>query len=268
MRTTIGIPLHASAQWFDSIVETIERLVGVAHIVVSDATLADDTLERLQTRFAGVGGIEWRRPADLPPGWVAHCNDLLVSARTEYFMWLPHDDSIGQDWITAAEAALDRYPEAILAAGMVEATDADGNVWRYGMDERFADPDQGERVRSALRWLWQSNRNALGLPFRGVMRRKLAVRLPEFEVSGAGADLPWAIRMLWRGRFAPLGTVYTKRFHHHGSVSRAWDTPPWDRRARDLWAPWGLQDCARSVAIGLLAEAWAEEAEFLRRPDA
>ncbi len=62
MRTTaIGIPLHASAQWRDSIAETIERLGGVAQIVVSDATLLDDTLDRLQKEFAVVDGIAWRR---------------------------------------------------------------------------------------------------------------------------------------------------------------------------------------------------------------
>lgn len=266
MKTTIAIPLHASAQWLESIAETIERLVGVAQIIVSDATLVDDTLERLEERFAGVEGITWRRPTGVAPGWVPHCNDLLDAATTDYFMWLPHDDSIEPDWITVAEEALDTYPEVILAAGVVEATDPEGHVWQYGLDERFAHPDALVRARSALWWFWQVNRNVLGLAFRGVMRRETAVPLPDFEVSGTGADLPWALRMLWRGRFAALGTVYSKRFHHDGSASKSWDSPPWDRRTRELWAPWGLQDCNRSVATALLAEAWADEVEFLRRP--
>jgi hypothetical protein len=84
-RTTVAIPLHASARWFDVIGANLDRLAGHARLVVSDPTGLDDTLSRLRIGREHVDGIEWRTTATAP-GWVAHCNALLAEATTEYFM--------------------------------------------------------------------------------------------------------------------------------------------------------------------------------------
>ena len=89
MRTTVSIPLHASATWIDTVVEDVRQLAPVARVVVSDATGLDDALDRVRAAVAesaGADDVVWLGPRPLEPGWVAHANDLLARATTDYVM--------------------------------------------------------------------------------------------------------------------------------------------------------------------------------------
>ena len=44
---TVLIPLHASAAWLDTVRGNLARLAGRASIIVSDATVRDDSLRVL-----------------------------------------------------------------------------------------------------------------------------------------------------------------------------------------------------------------------------
>ncbi len=181
-RTTVSIPLHASAPWVDVVVGNVERLAGVARVVVSDATGADDALERVRDAVGTRPGVEFLGPRSLAAGWVAHSNDLLSRASTPYVMWLPHDDDIDADWVVAAERELDAHPDAVLAVGAVgSVVDRDGMVEHSGrieLDPRLTGGDAGTRMLAGgLEWL--GGRGCpLGLLFRSVARREAAVPLP------------------------------------------------------------------------------------------
>jgi hypothetical protein len=248
-RTTVAIPLHASARWFEVVDANLERLAGQAHLVVSDPTGLDDTLARLRAKWEHVDGIEWRT-APTAPGWVAHCNALLAEATTEFFMWLPHDDEIGPEWIVEAERVLQRDTSVILAVG--EITPVEGGV-EFPFNEAFASTDREARVAAALADLVRGRAVTLGLLFRSVFRRVDASGLPDSE----WADVPWAIAMLASGGVAQMDAVYRKRWHP-SSVSAQWSPM--------LVAPgFRSMQIARAVsrlgasAPDLLARAWEDE---------
>jgi hypothetical protein len=248
-RTTVAIPLHASARWFEVVDANLGRLVGHAHLVVSDPTGLDDTLARLRAKWEHVEGIEWRTTATAS-GWVAHCNALLAEATTEYFMWLPHDDEIGPEWVVDAQRVLDGDPGVILAVGDVAAVEAGVELPFNGT---FASTDRDARVAAALADLVHGRATTLGLLFRSVFRRINASDLPQSE----WADVPWAIAMLASGRVEKMDAVYRKRWHPT-SVSAQWSPM--------LVSPgFRSRQIARAVArLGanapeVLARAWEDE---------
>ena len=211
--TTVAIPLHASARWFEVIDANLTRLAGHAQVVVSDPTGLDDTLVRLKARHAHVDGITWRTTTTAA-GWVAHCNALLAEATTEYFMWLPHDDEIGPEWVYLAEQELQRDPNAMLTVGVIVPVGA-GVEFPFNPAFTLSDPE--ERVAAALADLVTGRARTLGLLYRAVFRRAGASPLPETEY----ADVPWAIAMLATGHAVQIDAPYRKRWHPT-SVSASW----------------------------------------------
>jgi hypothetical protein len=248
-RTTVAIPLHASAPWFEVVEANLGRLAGHARVVVSDPTGLDDTLPRLRAAWGHVEGIEWRTAATAP-GWVAHCNALLAEATTEYFMWLPHDDEIDSEWVAEAERALERDASAILAVG--DIVPIAGGV-EFPFNTAYTSPDPDERVAAALADIVDGRARALGLLYRSVFRRGEADPLPDSEWG----DVPWAIGMLATGRAARLNAVYRKRWHP-GSVSASWSPMLVSPGLRSTHIAEAVARVGAS-APALLAQAWERE---------
>lgn len=249
LRTTVAIPLHASARWFEVIDANLDRLVGHAHLVVSDPTGLDDTLDRLRAGREDAEGIEWRT-TPTAAGWVAHCNALLAEATTEYFMWLPHDDEIGPEWIHLAEQELLRDPNAMLTVGEIVPV---GTGVEFPFNPAFTLTDPEERVAAALADVVNGRARTLGLLYRSVFRRAGASSLPDTEY----ADVPWAIGMLATGHAVQIDARYGKRWHPT-SVSASWSgmlTPPGFRSIHIAEAVSRVG--ARAPA--LLAQAWESE---------
>ena len=82
---TVTIPLFRSAPWLEVIERNVTRLAGVARVIISDPTGADEAFLALQDRGFGAS-VEFAGARDLEPGWVAHCNDLPARARPPYVM--------------------------------------------------------------------------------------------------------------------------------------------------------------------------------------
>lgn len=248
-RTTVAIPLHASARWFEVIDANLTRLAGHAQVVVSDPTGLDDTLARLKARHAHRDGISWRTTVTAP-GWVAHCNALLAEATTEYFMWLPHDDEVDPDWVHRAEQELERDPNAVLTVGEVVPV---GEGVEFPFNPAFTRTEPEERVAAALSDIVSGRARTLGLLFRSVFRREDATPLPETEY----ADVPWAIAMLAAGRAAQMDARYRKRWHPT-SVSASWSPMLVSPGFRSMH----IADAVSRVgarAPALLARAWEDE---------
>lgn len=256
-RTTVAIPLHASARWFEVIDGNLERLAGHAHLVVSDPTGLDDTLPRLRAGREHVEGIEWRTTATAP-GWVAHCNALLAEATTEYFMWLPHDDDVDADWIRESEAALDADPSAVLAIGLTEAVGEQGSLGVLEIDPRTGYPDVEHRL-GAVADIWvDGDLSTLGVAFRGVFRRAAAPPLPRLDDVGSWADPVWAGALVSRGRFVTTPARYLKRYHD-ANAHATWAAVRHEAMLREALLPELLELLPAATALGMLGATWERE---------
>jgi hypothetical protein len=253
LRTTVAIPLHRSARWVDTVAENVERLGGVARIVVSDADEADDALSVLRSRLGGLD-VEFRGRRRVPVGWAAHCNDLLSHAVTPYVMWLPHDDEIEPEWILEGERALDVDPTAVLAVGSVVRL---GGGVDLPFDPGFSHAEPRARVSAALSALVSGRPTSLGLLFRSVFRRADALTLPDAE----WADVPWAIGMLAQGRAVPTTGIYRKRWHPE-SVSAGWSPMFWSQRLRSDHILGAVERLVDRPAE-LIAQAWEDEVALM-----
>ncbi len=245
----------------------IERLLGHADLVVSDATGIDDTLDRLRREIPPRPGLRYLTPPSVAPGWVAHCNHLLESARTPHFMWLPHDDEIGADWISRSEETLARNHSAILATGSIVALDRPDDApypARIDLsDLRLSSADLLERVRAGLEIAVHGDVTPLGLVFRSVFRRERACLLPSDDPGGAWADIRWALCMLVRGPFAAVPDIeYGKRWHP-GNTHASWPGLRSDANFRTRWLPASLSELPQATAGAVLGEAWNREVETL-----
>jgi hypothetical protein len=261
-RTTVAIPLHASARWSGVVDANLERLAGRARVVVSDPTALDDTLTRLRAKWQGTKGFEWRN-REAPPGWIGHCTMLRDEAQTEYFMWLPHDDDLDAAWVPMAEAVLDADPTAVLAIGRIEVDGLSARAGDIEIDERFSAADAQTRVAAALHILVGGDLASLGAAFRGVHRRAASGVLPDVDGSGTWADMLWAARMLAAGRFVQTSAVYRKRYHD-ANTHAAWTSLRDHPLLRADVLPWILEPLEKRVAVRLLGAAWDNEVEWLR----
>ena len=268
MRTTVSIPLHASAKWVDTVVEDVRQLAPVARVVVSDATGLDDSLDRVRAAVAGSPGADqvvWLGPRPIEPGWVAHGNDLLARATTEYAMWLPHDDLVGPEWVQAAETALDADPGAALACGTVVSIDdepgieAPGRVLAPAAD--LADPDPSARLAAALRHVMRPQPELLGMLFRAVVRRASAPPLPATD-DGVWADILWAASALGTGHLAVIDATYRKRWHR-SSAHRAWPDLYAEPGLRLHLLPAALRSAPFEAQVAALASGWEQDRERL-----
>lgn len=250
MRTTVLIPLHRSAAWTEVVSGNVERLAGVARVVVSDATGRDDTLEVLRARRPG--HVEFVGPRSLRPGWTAHCDDLVERVGTDYVMWLPHDDEIGADWVRDAEFALDANPDAVLACGPIRPIGEPGPA--LDVDPGLTERQTAERAGRVLDLVRAEDWGAFGLLFRGVFRRTQATPLDAGD-EDAWADVLWGIRMALRGPIAAIPAQYGKRWYAE-STHATWSAPD---LARSAWAA-DLAAALDDVPVAVLRRGFADAA--------
>ena len=245
---TVTIPLFRSAPWLEVIERNVTRLAGVARVIISDPTGADEAFLALQDRGFGAS-VEFAGARDLEPGWVAHCNDLAARARTPYVTWLSHDDEIEPAWVHASVAALDRDPTAVAAVGRVTGESPRAE---FAQNPDYSSRSQRDRVAAGLRDLVQGRPDSLGLLFRSVQRRELApLLLP--TPNDAWADVPWALKMLSRGPVAFHDEPFFKRWPE-GSASEVWGEPG----ARSRALVWALDEVG-DAGLPLVLDAWDEE---------
>ena len=270
VRTTVAIPLFRASPWLEVVRANLDRLRGHAQLLVSDATEDDDSLARLRAELDGSEGVTFLGRRDLAAGWVAHCNDLIGRADTEFFMWLPQDDDIDADWVVGGERCLDTAPDAVLAAGrLVDAGTGPGAVAPRLLAPAMADSDRQARLRAGLESALTGRLYELGLAFRGVIRREIACPLPAEPATGEWADALWALRMLTRGRFVEIvGADYVKR-RYPEATHYGWRDLRTEPTLREAYLPAALVDLPPAESTALLLAAWSAEsavaAEKLRQ---
>lgn len=269
LKTTVAIPLFRSASWLPNIVENVTRLLPVARILLSDVTEDDDSLATLKQQFEGHRNIEWVGRRSLDSGWVAHCNDLKLRAKSPYFMWLPHDDLVEAEWVRTGEDVLERNRSAALAVGDLRLlTDSDGTeqTLEPSPDNEIEDPV--ERVSKALVRQFITKEPGLGHAFRGVQRQKMTPLLSDAIsrdlgfTNGWKTDVFWAIECLSIGTFAVTQAKYFKRLHD-ASASAPWELENSVPGFRAGVAR-SLSHLTKDQRLEVLARIWDDEAIHFR----
>lgn len=233
MKTTILLPLHRSHRWKSALIDQVRELQQVAELVISDATENDDTLAELRDEFGDAPRITWLGRRPLADGWRAHANDLIGHVSTPYLMWHSHDDHIGVDWITAAEAVLEEKRDVVAACGPVRSFDDVEPARRLVLDvPSFVElSDSRERIAAALAALLSRRPADLGVLYRSVVRTSAVRPLPPGITDDQYSDVLWALSLVERGPIGRMDAWYTKRWHADSAHSQ-WTT--WDARSPAL----------------------------------
>ena len=259
----MAIPLHRSARWIEVIESNVRALAPVAQVVLSDAGESDATLATLRERLAGLHGVEFLASRPGCEGWVSHCNDLQSRCATEFFMWLPHDDSIATDWVIEAQHAFDARPDAALACGRIVASPDPGCLhagMEIPLDPRLSDASGQARAAAVLEMLTVAGAASLGLLFRALQRRSLAVPLRSTD-GNLFVDISWAVDAVARGAVAPVESTYIKRWYG-GSTHSAWPAFGEMERVRAEWAPRAVAGLASDEALSIMAHAWQRDVDL------
>ena len=220
---TIAIPLFRSAPFVENIIANLTATqYPNLEILISDRHMADDALTMLKDRLGAQPHIRFIEARD-EMDWIAHHNFLLSEARGEYFTWMPHDDQFPEHFIARLVERLETNPEAILAFGRILAIDLNDSLIT---DFAFSDPsfeeDEPWSLTLMLRLLtsW-----SLGVPFRGVVRRKPVVDAkiflqPTYET--VNADLYWVFGVGLLGRLSFVPECHMWKRYHANNTHTAW----------------------------------------------
>lgn len=219
---TLAFPLYRSARFHDVIARNLEGLDDPSYeILVSDRHMADDTLDRLERRFGGDPRIRFLRATDRA-GWVEHYNALLAAASGRYLAWMPHDDTYPPGYVAPLVAALEAYPDSLLAFGDAFPIGPDGEALG-GASLPPRPPERwGFRHALTLPFRWQP-----GHAFRGVLRRDRLVSERLFlragEEDGYAADVFWVFAVALRGPLLHVPESVCWKRLYADSTHRRWE---------------------------------------------
>ena len=239
--------------------ESIEALLGQTfedfELIISDNASTDDTgdicrrYEKLDSRIR-----YYRQPRNV--GLAPNHNFCVEQARAELFKWAAGDDLYARDLLEKCVAALDEYPQVVLAHSFTAMIDSDGTVFQANAYPLATSaPRAPDRFRSLL------NDNG-GDDDGGVMRKAVLLRTAMKE-SYHHADRTIITEVALYGPFYQVpGWLYFRRDHpgraersHPGIRARCANMDP--RRAN----PW------RNPIPRLLAEyVWAYHRMIQRSP--
>jgi hypothetical protein len=248
-KLTIAIPLHRAGRWVENVCGVIEKAPEWSEVVLSDATHADDALERLEERFGDDPRVVFRRREERLD-WREHCNLLLEESEAEYFCWMPQDDAVGPDgYFDQLVGALDADEGAVLAFAPSSVPVRRGRGSPLRVRRNFYLPVPRSDVprheaksidikpprtlalghaRPEGDALWLLEHWPIAIAWRGVVRRALARPIPANN-SSDHTDSLWAFSIALAGQLVCVEEArYFKRFHtasaHQGFTTwRPWD---------------------------------------------
>jgi hypothetical protein len=253
---TVALPLFHAERWFVPLVENFRRIPAWAKIVVSDETDSDDTAHRIARAFPEDRRIRVRKGQGRE-GWREHCNALIRECDTEFFALLPQDDQIAPGYYENLVAALEENPEAGIAFGTIHAifSDQPGVFRPLEMPPIELGRCEPWQEAVALECSWN-----LGVPFRGVIRRRCLREIP-VTPGDRFADQIWVFRMALEARLLPVPAVNYFKSYHDGNTHSTWQPLSPETRLNLLGAELtaALPPETASLAMDLLAE------EFRRR---
>ena len=121
MRLTVAICTWNRASLLGRTLETLVRAKRPRapwELIVVDNHCTDDT-QRVLDRFAGP--LPLRPVFEAEPGLSHARNAAIRHATGDYVVWTDDDVLVGEEWLCAYEAAVERWPEAAVFGGPVRA---------------------------------------------------------------------------------------------------------------------------------------------------
>jgi glycosyltransferase involved in cell wall biosynthesis len=255
-RLSVGLPVYNGSTY---VAESIEALLGQTfedfELIISDNASTDDTgeicrsYEKLDSRIR-----YYRQPRNV--GLAPNHNFCVEQARADLFKWAAGDDLYARDLLETCVAALDEYPQVVLAHSFTAMIDGDGKVFQTNAYPLATSaPRAPDRFRSLLN-------DTGGDDDGGVMRKAVLLRTAMKE-SYHHADRTIITEVGLHGPFYQVPAwLYFRRDHperaersHPGVRARCANMDP--RRAD----PW------RNPVPRLLAEyIWAYHRMIRRSP--
>jgi glycosyltransferase involved in cell wall biosynthesis len=150
-RLSVGLPVYNGERY---LAESIDAILGQTfedfELIISDNASTDDTGEvcrRYQKTDSRVR--YYRQPRNV--GLAPNHNFCVEQARGELFKWAAGDDLYARNLLETCVAALDEYPQVVLAHSWTAMIDGDGKVFQANAYPLATSaPRAPERFRSVL----------------------------------------------------------------------------------------------------------------------
>jgi glycosyltransferase involved in cell wall biosynthesis len=150
-RVSIGLPVYNGENY---LAESLEALLGQSYedfeLIISDNASTDGTADICRLYEKKDSRVRYiRQPRNI--GVAPNHNFVIERARGEFFKAASHDDLYGRDLVRLCVAALDEYPQVVLAHSWSAVIDSSGTVTelvQYTVNT--AAPRAPERFRSML----------------------------------------------------------------------------------------------------------------------
>lgn len=169
-RVTIGVPVRNGESEIEACLACLSnQTYRDLAIIVYDNASTDRTAEIVAAAMRNDARIRYFRHAtDI--GALANFAAVLAAAQSPYFMWRAYDDLSSPDYVERLVAALDAYPDAVLAAPRTETLRVQAGKCRVRLPPK---PGTGPRARLAAE-RWMIRRLQAGW-FYGLFRREFLV---------------------------------------------------------------------------------------------
>lgn len=212
--------------------------------LISDDVSTDRTAEIVE-RIASTDSrfVLLRNASNL--GWIGNVNRLLDRVDSEFYMLMPHDDTLEPRYLEALVAALRANPDAVLAVSDLSLQKLDGGKETHVF--QMPPKDYSARQRAAHLMMLPKVRYWY-VAYRGLVRAQIAGRGLRLRRSSLGepfADRTWILELAMRGRFVHCPETLYNKYHYKESVSMGWKKHYLDRIAN-------LQSCMEAVRDGPL----------------
>lgn len=169
-RLSVGLPVYNGSGY---VAESIEALLGQTfedfELIISDNASTDDTGEVCRRYEKADSRVRYyRQPRNV--GLAPNHNFCVEQARGELFKWAAGDDLYARNLLETCVAALNEYPQVVLAHSWTAMIDGDGKVFQANAYPLTTSaPRAPERFRSVLN-------DSGGDDDGGVMRKEVLLR--------------------------------------------------------------------------------------------
>ena len=214
-RLSIGLPVYNGERY---VAESVEALLGQTYtdfeLVISDNASTDSTGDICRRYEKEDSRVRYfRQPQNI--GLAPNHNYVVGQSRGELFKWAANDDLYARDLVERCVAALDEYPDVVLAHSWTARIDNSGTlISAYEYPLNTSSPRAPERFRSML---FDSG----GDDDYGVIRKRVLLRTAMKE-SYHHADHTIIAELSLHGRFYQVPEwLYFRRQHpgQSGGVS-------------------------------------------------
>jgi len=206
-RVSIGLPVYNGENY---LAESLEALLGQSYedfeLIISDNASTDGTAEICRRYQKQDSRIRYfRQPRNI--GCAPNHNFVIEHARGELFKTASHDDLYARDLLKLCVAALDEYPQVVLAHAWSAEIDGSGGVTELvEYPVNTAAPRAPERFRSMLFDGWGDDEG-------GVVRMKVLRQTPLHD-SYHFADRTFTAELALHGPFYMVpDRLYFRRSH-------------------------------------------------------